>query len=107
MEFTFKGNSVVAEIAAVPEKYRGLYAEVTEGENAGKFGIVPSAQGIVADLVGNQETLLGVRNDKKKVGDENAERRLVSKAIEEFAQSVGLEIGDVDVALKGVDLLVD
>ncbi len=102
MDFTFKENSVIADVNAVPEKYRGLYAEITEGENAGQHGLIPAVTGIVADLIGNQETLAGVRIDKKKVGDENAERRLVSKAIEEFAQSVGLEAGDDGylVALK-------
>ncbi len=109
-DFTFKDNSVVADVNAVPEKYRGLYAEVADGDNAGKFSLIPAASGIVADLIGNQETLAGVRNDKKKVGDENAERRLASKAIEDFAQSVGLEAGDDGylVALKGfVDNLQD
>ncbi len=93
MDFTFKENSTVADINGVPEKYRGLYAE-GEGDNAGKFSLTPAAAGIVADLLGNQETLSGVRNDKKKVTDENAERRLASRAIEEFAVSVGLEAGD-------------
>jgi len=93
MDFTFKDNSTVADINGVPEKYRGLYA-AGEGDNEGKFSLIPAAAGIVADLLGNQETLLGVRNDKKKVTDENAERRLASKAIEEFAVSVGLEAGD-------------
>lgn len=102
MDFTFKDNSIVGDVAAIPEKYRGLYAEVPEGDNKGKFGLIPAAVGIVADLIGNQETLAGVRNDKKKVTDENAERRLVSKTIDDFAQSVGLEIGDEGhlVALK-------
>ena len=94
MDFTFKNNSVIADVSVVPEKYRGLYAEITEGDDAGKHGLIPAVAGVVGDLIGNQETLAGVRNDKKKVGDENAERRLVSKAIEEFAQSVGLEAGD-------------
>lgn len=101
MEFTFKDNTTVADINAVPEKYRGLYA-AGEGDNADKFTLIPTVVGIVADLLGNQDTLAGVRNDKKKVTDENAERRLATKAIEEFAQSVGLEAGDEGmlVALK-------
>lgn len=97
MEFTFKDNSTVADINAVPEKYRGLYAE-GEGDNAGKFSLIPAVTGIVADLIGNQETLAGVRNDKKKVTDENAERRLAVKVFEDFAQSVGLESGDEGMA---------
>jgi hypothetical protein len=106
MDFTFKDNSTVEDINGVPEKYRGLYAEVSEGDNAGKFALIPAATGIVADLLGNQETLLGVRNDKKKVTDENAERRLATKAIEEFAQSVGLEAGD-DGYLPALRAFVD
>ncbi len=105
MDFTFKDNSTVADINGVPEKYRGLYA-AGEGDNAGKFMLIPAAAGIVADLLGNQETLLGVRNDKKKVTDENAERRLASKAIDEFAQSVGLEAGD-DGMVAALRVFVD
>ena len=97
VDFTFKENTTVADINGVPEKYRGLYAE-GDGENVGKFTIIPAAQGIVADLIGNQETLAGVRNDKKKVTDENAERRLAVKVFEDFAQSVGLEAGDDGMA---------
>jgi len=97
MDFTFKDNGTVADINAVPEKYRGLYAE-GEGDNAGKFSLISAAQGIVADLIGNQETLAGVRNDKKKVTDENAERRLAVKVFEDFAQAVGLEAGDEGMA---------
>jgi hypothetical protein len=104
-EFTFKDNSTVEDINGVPEKYRGLYSE-GEGENAGKFTLTPAAQGLVADYLGSQDTLLGVRNDKKKVTDENAERRLASKAIEEFAQSVGLEPGD-DGYLPALHAFVD
>lgn len=105
MEFTFKNNNTVADINGVPEKYRALYVE-GEGENAGKFTLAPYATGIVSDLLGNQETLLGVRNDKKKVTDENAERRLATKAIEDFAQSVGLEAGDEGM-LAALTVFVD
>ena len=97
MDFTFKENTTVADINAIPEKYRGLYA-AGEGDNAGKFTLIPAATGIVADLIGNQETLAGVRNDKKKVTDENAERRIAVKVFEDFAQSVGLDAGDEGMA---------
>ena len=97
VDFTFKENTTVADLAGVPEKYRGLYA-AGEGDNADKFTLIPAASGIVADLIGSQETLAGVRNDKKKVTDENAERRLAVKAFEDFAQSVGLEAGDEGMA---------
>ncbi len=97
MDFTFKENTTVEALEGVPEKYRGLYA-AGEGDNEGKFTLIPAAAGIVADLLGNQETLLGVRNDKKVVTDENAKRRLAVKAFEDFAQSVGLEAGDEGMA---------
>jgi hypothetical protein len=97
MEFTFKENTTVEDINTVPEKYRGLYA-AGEGESAGKYVLIPAATGLVADYVGTQETLSGVRNDKKKVTDENAERRQFAKAFEDFAQSVGLEAGDEGMA---------
>jgi hypothetical protein len=104
-EFTFRDNATVEDINSVPEKYRGLYAE-GEGDNAGKFSIIDAAQGLVGDYIGTQETLAGVRNDKKKVTDENAERRLAVKAIEDFAQSVGLEAGDEGM-LAALKVFVD
>ncbi len=106
VDFTFKDNTTIADIAGVPEKYRGLYA-AGEGDSAGKHVLIPAAQGIVADLIGNQETLAGVRNDKKKVTDENAERRLAVKVFEDFAQSVGLEAGDDGMASSLVAFVDD
>lgn len=89
MEFDFAKNETVESLDSVPEKYRGLYAEVD-----GKFTISDTVKGLVGDYIGVTSTLAGVRVDKKKVTDENAERRLATKAIEDFAQSVGLEVGD-------------
>lgn len=94
MEFKFEN---VDDINTVPEKYRGLYVE-GEGDNAGKFVLMEAAKGLAADYVGTQETLAGVRADKKKATDENAQRRLATKAVEELAQSLGLEVTDDGVA---------
>lgn len=106
VDFTFKDNTTVEDINGVPEKYRGLYAE-GNGDDAGKFSLTAAAQGIVADLIGNQETLAGVRNDKKKVTDENAQRRMAVKVFEDFAQSVGLEAGDDGMAASLVAFVDD
>lgn len=92
-EFNFADNESVEDISSVPEKYRGLYAE-----SEGKHVLIDAAKGIVADYTGVSNALAGVRNDKKKVTDENAERRIAAKAVEEFAQSLGLEIGDDGMA---------
>ena len=97
MDFNFKTNSTVDNMDIVPEKYRGLFVE-GDGDNAGKFTLTPAAQGLVGDYIGTQESLAGVRNDKKKVTDENAERRIATKAVEDFAQSGGLEVGDDGIA---------
>lgn len=97
MEFDFEKNGIVESIDSVPEKYRGLYAEGAD-DNAGKFLLSDAAKPLVADYVGVASTLAGIRVDKKKVTDENAERRLSSKAVEDFAQSLGLEVTDDGVA---------
>lgn len=101
MEFDFEANGTVESIDTVPEKYRGLYAEGAD-DNAGKHILSDAAKGLVADYLGVSKTLAGVRVDKKKVGDENAERRIATKAVDDFAASIGLDVGDdgVVVALK-------
>ena len=101
MDFDFAENGTVEDINAVPEKYRGLYAEGAD-DNAGKHILSDAAKGLVADYVGVSKTLAGVRVDKKKVGDENATRRLGAKAVDDFAASIGLDVGDdgVVVALQ-------
>lgn len=94
MEFTFKDNDTVEALDTVPEKYHGLYGETGDG----KFTLQDPIKALVADYLGVSETLVGVRNDKKRVTDENAKRRLASNAVDELAQSLGLEIGDEGVA---------
>lgn len=104
MEFTFKDNSKVSDINAVPEKYRGLYAPV-EGEE-GAFALTDAAKGLVADYLGVSETLAGVRLDKKKVTDENAQRRLVSKSFDDLVQTLGLEVGDDDNIAEALNAFI-
>jgi hypothetical protein len=104
MEFTFKDNSKVSDINAIPEKYRGLYAPV-EGEE-GVHALTDAAKGLVADYLGVSETLAGVRLDKKKIGDENAQRRLVAKSFEDLATNLGLELGDDDNVAESVQTFI-
>jgi hypothetical protein len=93
MDFDFAENGTVETLDNVPEKYHGLYGEVD-----GKFVVTDGAKGLVADYIGTAKTLAGLRVDKKKVTDENATRRITSKAVEDLAQSFGLEIGEDGVA---------
>ena len=97
MEFDFEKNGIVEAINVVPEKYHGLYS-AGAGDNEGKFVLSDAAKPLVAEFIGVTNTLAGVRVDKKKVTDENAERRLSTKAVEDFAQSIGLEVTDDGVA---------
>ena len=69
MEFDFEKNATVESIDAVPEKYRGLYVEITEGDNAGKFGVADHAKGIVGSYIGVNQSLNKSRGDKKTASD--------------------------------------
>lgn len=93
MDFDFGANETVEDINAVPEKYRGLYSEGAD-DNAGKHILSDAAKGIVSDYIGVSKTLAGVRIDKKKVGDEAAQRRIANKAVDDYAASIGLDVGD-------------
>ena len=87
----FEKNKVVDSLEAVPEKFRGLYEEITEGDEAGKFTIAAHAHGIVADYTGAMASLTNERGKAKKLGEENTKRRLASKAFEELCESLGLD----------------
>lgn len=95
MEFDFGQAYETAE--AVPEKYRGLFSEAAEGDNAGKFVLNPAATGLVADFTGLQKSAAGLRQEKSKAGDEAAQRRLAIKNIEEALTGLGVEIGEEGV----------
>lgn len=94
MEFDFEKNPTVETIDVVPEKYRGLYAEISEGENAGHFQLTDSAKGIVTDYTGLAKTAAGLRQEKKGASDESAKRRHELKTITDAATSFGIEIGE-------------
>jgi hypothetical protein len=96
--FDFENNGTVADVTSVPEKYRSLYTEGTNDAGETVHVLADNVKGLVGDFVGVHKTLAGVRVDKKKVTDENAERRLATKAVEDLAQSLGLEAGDDGVA---------
>lgn len=98
MEFDFTKNAVVENVDAVPEKYRGLYVQATEGEYTGKFVVSAGAKALVEAYIGTNTALASARADKKTSSDESATRRLSLKAFEDLATDMGLEPGDDGVA---------
>jgi len=90
-EFDFEKNQTVENLDGVPEKYRPLYVEVTEGDDAGKFQIGEQFQGIVGDYSGTAKALNQTRADKKKASDESAQRRQALKAFESIMEELGIE----------------
>jgi hypothetical protein len=97
MEFDFTTNQTVDALDTVPEKYRGLYAEIAEGENAGKFGIIAGAAGLVSDYTGMARSAAGLRQEKKAASDESAQRRVALSSITDAVTSLGVEVGDEGV----------
>lgn len=97
MDFDFEQNGTVDTLDNVPEKYRGLYAEGS-GDAEGKFVLSDIVRPLVGDYVGAIKSVAGLRHEKKQVTDENANRRLAVKAVEDLAATFGLEVGDEGVA---------
>lgn len=97
MEFDFNTNQTVDSLDKVPEKYRGLYGEVAEGDDAGKFTLVEGARGLVADYTGLAKSAAGLRQEKKAASDESASRRVALKSIEDTLTALGIEIGEEGV----------
>lgn len=96
MEFNFEEHNSVAIDDfedTVPGKYRGLYERV-EVEGAEVYQISGVARSLVNDYIGTSKALDKVRADKKLASDESAGRRKTIQAFEEFAESLGLEVGD-------------
>lgn len=96
MEWDFEKNGTVEKLDDVPEKYRGLYSEVTEGEDAGKFKVSDAAKGLVADYVGTTKSLQQARGDKKTASDEAAQRRTALKHFEDMTSELGIEVEEGD-----------
>lgn len=96
-DFDFENNNTVAIDSfeeTVPSKYRGLYERV-EGEGGEEvYQISGAARNLVNDYVGTVKALDKTRADKKNASDESAGRRKTIQAFEEFAESLGLEVGD-------------
>lgn len=87
----FAKNQVVESLDSVPEKYRGLYAEVTEGENQGKFQIMESVKGLVGDYVSAAKSLGEERGKVSKLNEENQNRRQAAAAYSEIFEDLGIE----------------
>lgn len=88
--FDFAKNLTVADIATVPENYRGLYAEVEE--NGTKvFRISDTAKGIVEAYIGTNDALAKSRGDLSKANAESASRRVTKQGVLELLKSFGAE----------------
>ena len=90
-DFDFGENNVVESLETVPDKYRPLYEEVTDGDDAGKFRIGEKFSGIVGDYVGTSKTLKELRSSNTKVNDESAKRRIALKAFTDLCETHGLD----------------
>ena len=82
---------IVEKLEDVPEKYRSLYQEISEGDNSGKFGVNPEFSGIVDDYMGTNKALTEARKNGKAANDESAKRRLTIKAFEDIMDSLGID----------------
>ncbi len=94
MEFDFEKNPTVETMEVVPEKYRGLYAEITEGDNVGHFALSEAAKGLVTDYSGLARSAAGLRQEKKTASDESAKRRHEIKGVTDSLTGLGVEIGE-------------
>lgn len=99
MKFDFETNRVVDDVADVPERYRPLYTEATEGDDAGKHVLIESVRPLIEAYSGTSKALEKARSDKSSASDESAKRRLALKAFDEMAEELGIEAGDDGLAI--------
>ena len=90
-KFDFAKYAVVEDLTTVPEKYRGLYVEIKEGDNTGKHHVGEFAKGLVADYSGAYSALDDERGKTKNLNDENAKRRIATRAFEDLCELLGIE----------------
>lgn len=88
MPFEFKP---AASLEEVPEKYRSVYVESTNDENETVYVVGDNYQGLVGDYVGSQKALADERGKTTSLKDENAKRRIATKAFEDLCETLGLE----------------
>lgn len=84
----FVKYAVVDSLDAVPEKYRGLYAQNADTK---KFELSEAAKGIVADYSGVTVTLADTKSKLKAANDESASRRVSTTAVADYLKSIGVE----------------
>lgn len=91
MEFDFETNAAVEDVNTVPEQFRGLYVEVVEGDDKGKFVLGDFAKGVVEAYTGTNRSLTKARSDKKTSSDESAQRRIALQSFETILDDLGLD----------------
>ncbi len=94
MPFDFENNGTVTELAAVPDAYKGLFEEGTNEAGETVHKVAGFAKGLVADHLSSVKVITDLRAEKKTVTDENAKRRIAGKVVDDWAQTLGLEVGD-------------
>lgn len=91
LDYDFSKNATVETLDGVPDKYKPVYVEITEGDDAGKFKINDSFNPLLGDYAGAVNTLDTVRGDKKKASDEAAQRRIALKAFNDIMEEFGID----------------
>lgn len=92
-EFDFVQNEAVSDIEAVPEKFRGLYAE--DQENGG-YRIADHAKPLAQAYTGLYKNFKDAKNNKKKANDESATRRKQLQEIEQLASELEVDTDQLD-----------
>ena len=102
MPFNFEENANVTDINTVPENYRGLYEEGQNDAGDTVFKVSGAAQGLVADYIGTNKSLVQSRADKKAASDESAGRRVTQKSVVDFARNLGIDEFDENEPLTAL-----
>jgi hypothetical protein len=96
----FAKNLVVDDINAVPENFRGLYAQDAADK---KFKLSEFAKPLVEAYVGQTTALDKARKDLAAANGEAASRRVTKNSVVDFAKKLGLENVDEENPLTNLE----
>lgn len=96
MEFDFENNMSVENLDGIPEVYRGLYVESSEGG----FNVSDAAKPLAEAYTGQTKALTEARGHNKTLNNENATRRTANKAVDVLVQELGLDGDNAVEVLK-------
>ncbi len=95
----FVKNAFVDSLDAVPDEYKGLYAQ---DKATGKFGIADHAKGIVDGFVGLGKRLETLTKKKNDDNQKDMARRTIINSITELMTEQGWELGDDETKIGEV-----